>query len=85
MKIYGIHTGSIHEGGGSKERFFKDKSKAREYALELVAEGQKECDSMKEWQRKEEGLTDWEDWKEKRPDYWEANHDCILIFEAELF
>lgn len=88
-KVFGIYMGCDYEGGHIKDFVFRDYSKARKQAKELVGVKQKE-DEMVYGDEIEEYIDfidndcpvhEWEEWRE---DYWTNGIDNVQVQELKV-
>ena len=79
MKVYGIHEGSIYEGGSMQSVLFESLDDARKEVKKLIHEGNK---FLKDANTRGFNFKLYR--KSKNKDYWEANTDCIYIQELSL-
>lgn len=82
MKIYGIYEGCIFEGGGVREKFYKNK----EDALKEVERFAKKENKLWIQAAKDSCLGDCEVdlYKEDSPGHWKTTVDEIKIIERTL-
>jgi len=84
QKIYGIHSGSVHEGGGMGALAYRNIEDAKEDALKLVKQAQGEDDAVYGNKKKGEWVPV-KKWKKTTGmNYWSNGIDCISIQKLAL-
>lgn len=82
-KLYGIHIGSIYEGGGLETTIFKKYEDARDRVTNvIIPELQEQDDRI--YKDKDPNF-DWVDpWTEVETDRWTNRIDEVVIVELEI-
>jgi hypothetical protein len=80
VKVYGIHTGCMFEGGSTQLDLYEDYENARQVALLNVAKCQEEDEELYKGED-----SPCKTWKEVRKDRWNNGLDCVELVEYNLF
>lgn len=84
MKVYLIHSGCIHEGGGVWEKAFFKKTDARNEIINYLKSKEPEDEEYRQFLLKKNMIEDFDVYKEVEPNLWEKGSDIIFIKEVDL-
>jgi len=84
MKVYGVYTGDIWEGGGVAQPLYYKKEDALKQAEKFFAEEQEEWKEV--WGNEPKERSETYKWfkSDKIEDYWENSVRCIQIMEYDI-
>lgn len=82
--VYGIHEGSIHEGGGLHEEVYRDMELALELAEQLVKDNQKAQNEVYEQGENEHENMFPHKWKLIGDGHWSNGIDEVHVVELRV-